>query len=167
MLTFLGFIAVLIVPVPSPTEAECGKRLTQQYAVRVVNGQDAAPNSWPWQISLRHTKYGHICGGSLIEKDVILTAAQCVTFESDPASFKVVVGAHNLEGSPTSVQETINVAKVTYHSGFNPTTMENDLALLKLEKSITSSDKVNTVCLPKSRTDQISAGTYCYLTGKV
>ena len=64
----------------------------------MVNGDEATPNSWPWQISLRYKDYpdddayGHICGGSLIENDLVLTAAHCVNFNSKPDMFKVTVG---------------------------------------------------------------------------
>ncbi|XP_078344129.1 chymotrypsinogen A-like isoform X1 [Oculina patagonica] len=168
MRPIFGLLAVLLVPFPSLTEAECGKRVSQPS--RVVNGEDATPHSWPWQISLRYKNYGHICGGSLIEKDWVLTAAHCVNFDPTPASFKVTVGAHHRTGSPTSVQETINVVKVIYHSKFkyNPpesTDLRHDVALLKLERPITPSDKVNTVCLPKGRNDKISAGKNCFITG--
>ena len=77
------------------------------------------------------------------------------------------LGAHYREGSPTSVQETINVTKVISHSEFSWTTAKNDVALLKLAKPITPSDKINTVCLPHRNSDQISPGTNCFVTGKV
>lgn len=137
----------------------------------MVNGDEATPNSWPWQISLRYRDYpdyyayGHICGGSLIENDLVLTAAHCVNFNSKPDMFKVTVGSHYREGSPTAVQETINVINITYHENYNDQTVENDVALLKLEWPITASDQVNKVCLPENRRDQIPLGISCYITG--
>ena len=76
------------------------------------------------------------------------------------------LGAHYRVGSPTSVQETIDVTQVIYHSRFNFSTLKNDVALLKLAKPITPSYKVNTVCLPKNGRDQISPGKNCFITGK-
>ena len=64
----------------------------------MVNGEEATPNSWPWQVSLRYVDwpeenaYGHICGGSLIEDEWVLTAAHCLDFLTDPTVFKVTVG---------------------------------------------------------------------------
>ena len=78
-----------------------------------------------------------------------------------------VLGAHYQEGSPTSVQETINVTKVISNREFSWMTGKNDVALLKLAKPITPSDKVNTVCLPQSKKDLISPGKNCFITGKV
>ena len=77
------------------------------------------------------------------------------------------LGAHYRVGHPTSVQETINVTQVIYHREFSWITAKNDVALLKLAKPITPSDKVNTVCLPENGTNQISPGTNCFITGKV
>ena len=66
----------------------CGNRPPSS---RVVNGQDAAPHSWPWQISLR-VRGGHICGGSLIRDNWIVTAAHCVDSNPNPSGYTVVVG---------------------------------------------------------------------------
>ena len=78
-------------------KGKCGRRVDQ--SSRVVNGEDATPNSWPWQISLRYRHYGHICGGSLIDDEWVLTAAHCVAFEPTPAAFEVVVGKFITEHS--------------------------------------------------------------------
>ena len=64
----------------------CGNR---PYSSRVVNGENAQPHSWPWQISLRVNGL-HICGGSLIDKEWVVTAAHCV--QRNPSGYTVVVG---------------------------------------------------------------------------
>ncbi|EDL81021.1 rCG31213, isoform CRA_c [Rattus norvegicus] len=48
---------------------------------RVVGGQEASPNSWPWQVSLQYLssgKWHHTCGGSLVANNWVLTAAHCI-----------------------------------------------------------------------------------------
>ncbi|XP_013792862.1 transmembrane protease serine 6-like [Limulus polyphemus] len=47
---------------------------------RIVGGRDAIPGSWPWQVSLRVRElepYSHQCGGSLINRQWMVTAAHC------------------------------------------------------------------------------------------
>ena len=66
----------------------CGRRPS---SARVVNGQNASPHSWPWQVSLR-VRGGHICGGSLIRPNWIVTAAHCVYRNPNPSGYTVVVG---------------------------------------------------------------------------
>ena len=67
----------------------CGKR--PFHSTRVVNGQNAAPHSWPWQVSLRKDGM-HICGGSLIKPNWVVTAAHCVYKNKYPGFYRVVVG---------------------------------------------------------------------------
>ncbi|KAK8773906.1 hypothetical protein V5799_011561 [Amblyomma americanum] len=65
---------------------------------RVVGGQEAAPNSWPWQVSISSAEYevmGHFCGGSIIAPQWVLTAAHCLT-NRKAKDVLVTFGAHNL-----------------------------------------------------------------------
>ena len=69
----------------------CGKRPFLHHLI--INGDNASPNAWPWQISLRYNGR-HRCGGSLIAKDWVLTAAHCVFFAPDKNAYTVVVGKY-------------------------------------------------------------------------
>lgn len=69
----------------------CGRKPPLRHLV--VNGENASPHAWPWQIVLRLFGLLH-CGGSLIAKDWVLTAAHCVFDYPGPASYTVVVGKY-------------------------------------------------------------------------
>ncbi|XP_073242452.1 chymotrypsinogen B-like isoform X2 [Porites lutea] len=154
MIIFLLFIASVFGP--SDTKG-CGMRPAFS---RVVNGQDASPHSWPWQISLR-VRGRHICGGSLIRDDWIVTAAHCVDRNPAPSAYTVVVGGHRRTGS-TSVQQRLRVITLHKHSGFSTQNLKHDVAVLQLERPVQLSDKVNTVCLPDQDAD---LNSNCYITG--
>ena len=72
-------------PTGNPSPSSCGDRPTSN--ARIVGGQESVKNSIPWQAMLR-TDAAQFCGGSLIKKQWVLTAAHCVE-GSSPGSFKI------------------------------------------------------------------------------
>lgn len=65
---------------------DCGKQYFQ--AGRVIAGTTAKKGAWPWQVLLKYNNRG-FCGGSLISKEWVVTAAHCVFFRK-AGSMKVV-----------------------------------------------------------------------------
>ncbi|XP_048581747.1 chymotrypsinogen B-like isoform X2 [Nematostella vectensis] len=154
-------IVLVLVSTSWPLLAEgCGRRPASS---RVVNGANAPQHAWPWQISLR-TNGQHICGGSLITPEWVLTAAHCVDHYPYPGAYTVVVGAHWKYYRTTNVQRSYRVVQLHRHADFSMRHFRNDVTLLKLSNPIQSSPYVNTVCLPP-RGSRIPAGSRCYITG--
>ena len=55
---------------------ECG--VPKNESNRIVGGQDADKNEYPWQVALkRGNSRKPFCGGSILSTDTILTAAHC------------------------------------------------------------------------------------------
>uniref|UniRef100_A0A2I3HT37 Peptidase S1 domain-containing protein n=1 Tax=Nomascus leucogenys TaxID=61853 RepID=A0A2I3HT37_NOMLE len=87
---------------------------------RVVNGEDAVPYSWPWQVSLQYEKSGsfyHTCGGSLIAPDWVVTAGHCISSRT----YQVVLGEYDraVKEGPEQVIP-INSGDLFVHPLWNP-----------------------------------------------
>ncbi|XP_026259425.2 proproteinase E isoform X1 [Urocitellus parryii] len=134
---------------------------------RVVNGEDAVPYSWPWQVSLQYEKNGvfyHTCGGSLIAPDWVLTAGHCI---SSSRTYRVVLGEYDqgVQEGPEQVIP-INPGDLFVHPKWNSNCVAcgNDIALVKLSRSAQLGDTVQLASLPPAG-DILPNGTPCYISG--
>ncbi|XP_065364129.1 serine protease SP24D-like [Calliphora vicina] len=118
---------------------------------RIVGGLHAVEGQFPHQISLRRTG-SHTCGGSIITRNYILTAAHCVGAEDedgvyhvyDPSLFTIRAGSTNrLMGGVVK-----QVVKIIVHENYG--NFINDVALLKLESSLVYSDNIQSIALASS-----------------
>uniref|UniRef100_A0A7N9C9A1 pancreatic elastase II n=1 Tax=Macaca fascicularis TaxID=9541 RepID=A0A7N9C9A1_MACFA len=143
----------------------CGVPTYPPSVTRVVGGEEATPNSWPWQVSLQYTSNGkwyHTCGGSLITKNWVLTAAHCI---SSSRTYRVVLGRHNLNIAESG-SLAVSVSKTVVHQNWNSNQVSKgyDIALLKLANPVSLTDKIQLACLPPAGT--ILPNNYpCYVTG--
>ncbi len=115
------------------------KAINKSITPYIIGGEPAPINSWPYIVSIGHSRLpadlSHNCGGSLIRKDVILTAAHCVTnvFASD---LSVLIGSKTLSNK-YGTGKRIGVEKIVIHEYYNDETIENDIALLFLSENST------------------------------
>jgi secreted trypsin-like serine protease len=68
----------------------------------IVGGESVGTSDkYPWIVALQHPIRGFFCGGSLIAKNLVLTAAHCMYFTADPFD----VSARRYDISTTSKKE--------------------------------------------------------------
>ncbi|XP_041951278.1 plasminogen-like isoform X1 [Alosa sapidissima] len=146
--------------IPDCSEHKCGhpQESPIQCFGRIVGECVAKPHSWPWQVSIRTSSGSHICGGTLIEAQWVLTAEHCLRPKtSGPSAYRVYLGIHSERGTEPSKQVR-EVEKLILEPG------GKDIALLKLEKPAVLNDKVLPACLPE-KDYIVPAKTECYITG--
>ncbi|KAK2820323.1 hypothetical protein Q5P01_023282 [Channa striata] len=142
----------------STTDSVCG---TTRRNTKIVGGSNAPPGKWPWQVSLQ--EFGiHACGGSLINREWVMSAAHCVD-GADTTRWQVSLGRENLQGTnPNEVSRSIERAIV--HPNYDSNDQNNDIALVKLSSPVTFTDYIRPVCLAASGS-MLSSGAASWVTG--
>ncbi|XP_068776015.1 granzyme M-like isoform X3 [Struthio camelus] len=97
----------------------------------IIGGHEAEPHSRPYMVSIQFGGI-HTCGGALVHKQWVLTAAHCI-LQLKVAQGKVVVGLHSL-AEHRAPSQTFAIRKACPHPGYNHKTMENDILLLQGRK---------------------------------
>ena len=128
---------------------------------RIIDGQEA-PSPIPWQISLQYRGItgSHFCGGSVVDSKTIVTAAHCTDTEGeDYSNWKIMAGDTNKREG-----QTIQIAEVINHPDYDSSTINNDIAIIKLSEPLVLGDNVQTICLPDGPLE-LEEGADCFASG--
>ena len=136
-------------PSPPPPSSSCKCGVPQGNRNRIVGGQPAAKNEYPWQVALvKNGKTKTFCGGTLLSSRTILTAAHCRVSVS---KFLVHVGEHDL--TIADGEQKIRASSFIRHPQYNGKTKDNDFAIIQLSRYVTFSNSIMPICLPNSNTN--------------
>ncbi|GFQ68517.1 plasma kallikrein [Trichonephila clavata] len=156
----------------------CGVRPKASFfdegADRIVGGKEATPGSWPWQADLQLFFYhpnGHMCGGTLINAQWVISAAHCFMQNPNPLEWRLHLGNHHKfvkddDEQVRFVERIIIYPDVTDQKlmDFQLEDLTHDIALMKLNAPVQFTDAVKPACLPKQGF-QLKPGTKCMATG--
>ncbi|KAI1891705.1 hypothetical protein AGOR_G00146520 [Albula goreensis] len=123
----------------------------------IVNGRESKHHSRPYMVSVQ-TKNKHICGGFLVSKFFVMTAAHCFTWGE---TLTVLLGAHNILSDR---KDRAEVKFYHIHPGFNDNTLENDIMLLQLKSEVKKTKIVQWIALPNKDKDT-KPKTVCSVAG--
>ncbi|XP_058467406.1 CLIP domain-containing serine protease B4-like [Malaya genurostris] len=139
----------------------------QQFTERIVKGQLSKLDEYPWMALFQYRKprgqTGFHCGGALITKRYVLSAAHCfVGLRSGWAAIKVRLGEWDFEVDPDCTEEDdeincappvqeIDLEQIIPHEGFSvkDSNKEHDIALVRLANEAIISNFVKPICLPE------------------
>ncbi|NXL53786.1 GRAA protein, partial [Podilymbus podiceps] len=125
----------------------------------IIGGRVVRPHSWPCMAAIQ-TKNLTRCGGALVERQWVLTAAHCKLNKSE---VQVVLGAHQAS-IVEKEQQIFKVAHYFPHPQFSWSSKENDIMLLKLNGIAKLNKYVQLLPLPDSCED-IKPDTTCEVAG--
>lgn len=124
---------------------------------RVIGGLEVSEGSLPYQVSIQNTFGEHVCGGSIISPEWVLTAAHCLEWPKQ--YLKVVTGTVNW----TKPDAEYTVTDLKVHCLYNKPMYHNDIGLIRLAKPIVYNERTQPVELVSSNT--LNEGDKLLLSG--
>uniref|UniRef100_A0A3B3H3B3 Peptidase S1 domain-containing protein n=1 Tax=Oryzias latipes TaxID=8090 RepID=A0A3B3H3B3_ORYLA len=137
-----------------PAAVVCGQATLNS---RVLSGSSVVTaGQWPWMASLQKNGQ-HVCGGTLIALDSVLSDANCFTSPPVASEWTVVLGRLKQNGSnPFEVSLDVTNITLSNQTGSN-------VAVLQLSTPPPLNNYIQPICLDNGRT--FTVGTTCWAAG--
>lgn len=110
----------------------------------MIGGEVGKKGESPWQVLVLNARGAFHCGGVLISESWVLTAAHCL---KNYHMFRVRLGDYERKRHE-GTEVLLNVIKTFTHPNYDTQTVDNDIALLRLETPAPFSKYIIPVCLP-------------------
>ncbi|GIY81521.1 phenoloxidase-activating factor 1 [Caerostris extrusa] len=128
---------------------------------------EAEFGEWPWQAAILKKDNGLVfkCGGTLIDDRHIITVAHCVDkFYNNLTGMIVRLGEWDTQVAENILpHEDFGVEEIMIHPGYRFTNLHNDIAVVRLNRTVIFKPHIDTACLPQDDDDFI--GQECVATG--
>ncbi|XP_025096525.1 uncharacterized protein LOC112565332 [Pomacea canaliculata] len=151
------------------------RQLKEHRYEKIVGGSIARYGMYPWQVGVQkvysidengYKTTGHWCGGTIINRHWVLSAAHCfLSLGKSQVMLKVGDYSHKVSDPG---EQTLEVEELISHPSYDYETHDYDIALLKVKsvvgESIAYNNYVQAACLPSLDTSYTSR-TKCYISG--
>ncbi|XP_031349471.1 transmembrane protease serine 9-like [Photinus pyralis] len=151
---------IVLVALFAALAVEASPRLRSQVPQldgRIVGGVDTTIEDYPHQVSLLDY-IGHVCGGSIIARNLILTAAHC-TYGMSAQDLKVRYGSSVMDQGGT----VVSVVQINQHPRYNPVMLDCDVSVLKLAEDVVLSSTAQIIEMVPSNTQE--GGRNAFVSG--
>nr|XP_036221335.1 uncharacterized protein LOC106621020 isoform X1 [Bactrocera oleae] len=159
-------------PAPQQQLGRCGTRNAAGITGRIKNPSyidgDSEFGEYPWHVAIlkKDPKESiYACGGTLIDAQHVITAAHCIKSQNG-FDLRARLGEwdvnHDVEFFPYIERDVVSVH---IHPEYYAGTLDNDLAILKLDHPVdfTKNPHISPACLPDKFSD--FTGSRCWTTG--
>ncbi|CAH2017002.1 unnamed protein product [Acanthoscelides obtectus] len=120
---------------------------------RIIGGSEVTPHSYPFQVHIKmFNKISNVasCGGSLISKKIVLTAAHCL--DGRPSLVAIKLGKHVFSKYEKS-EKLYFTSTYRSHGGYYGKECKDDIALVQLNEDVDlDGETVSTVELARDPT---------------
>ncbi|XP_071039042.1 clotting factor C isoform X1 [Parasteatoda tepidariorum] len=149
---------------PPTCVEDCG-RSYQRTRQRIHHGNKTKPGEWPWTVAISRENGSLVCGGLLVNRRTVLTAAHCL---STGTRYVLRFGKFCRENSEDDDQVlNSRSTRLVLHPNYNNSTYAFDIALIKFFPRIRYTPRIQPVCLPTKSTTtfNLRPNKYGYVTG--